>query len=352
MVEEMSGSKRFIVLEIQDQAGVIKQLVEHLALTAPQLGLKTITQREATNILYFVVRDELDALLEHKLGDPANAEMVMSILWGIPKNKLTKAHTDMFREIKGHSLFQGAVYEIGLQINRYVTVGSWTDWNAVKVGTLIALHEGEDHRITEYHKEAKALSTDDEAVVTVNCCNPINYLYNQFKLRYGGNMAALMAHVQNPMVEIDPFWRKVISDFFADPSEFISGIFCDTLIKVNPQIELAQTAAPRMSGILLKMLNIHDLEKFQSDVVSKLIIAFGLGWLGSSIKKDESYTLEYYRGTNILAIFKKQFTSLTEKYEEDLLRAFIRNDYLPDKERVIAERLYIERPQQVLNLSQ
>lgn len=352
MVDEMSGSKRFVVLEVQDQAAVIKQLVEYMALSAPQLGLKTITHREATNILYFIVRDELDALLAHKLGDVANAEMLMAILWGIPRNKLTKAHADMFRELKQHSLFQGALYEINLQIKRYIEADSWTDWNVVKVGSLIALHEGEDHRITEYHKEAKALNVDDEAVVTVNCCNPINYLYNQFKVRYGANMQNLMAHIQNPMVEMDPFWRRIISDFFADPSEFISSIFVDTMIKVNPQIELATTAAPRLNHIILKMLNIHDLEKFQTDVVSKLIIAFGLGWLGSSIKKDESYTLEYYRGTNILAIFKKQFTSLTEKYEEDLLRAFIRNDFLPEKERVIAERLYIDRPQQVLNLSQ
>ena len=350
----MSGSKRFIVLEVQDQADVIKQLVEYMALSAPQLGLKTITHREATNILYFIVRDELDALLAHKLGDAANAEMVIAILWGIPKNKVTKAHSDMFSELKQHSLFQGAIYEIGLQIKRYISADSWTDWNAVKVGTLIALHEGEDHRITEYHKEAKALSLDheDEAVVTVNCCNPINYLYNQFKAHYGGNMHALMAHVQNPMVEMDPYWRKIISDFFADPSEFIASIFVDTLIKINPQIELAVMAAPKLNQILLKMLNIHNLEKFQSDVVSKLIIAFGLGWLGTSIKKDESYVLEYYRGTNVLAIFKKQFTSLTEKYEEDLLRAFIRNDYLPYEERKIAEKLYLERPQQVLNLSQ
>ena len=123
------------------------------------------------------------------------------------------------------------------------------------------------------------------------------------------------------------------------------------MLKVNPQLELDKTVAPQLNHIILKMLNIHDLEVFHKEIVSKLIIAFGLGWLGTTIRKDESYVLEYYRGTNIMAIFKKQFTSLTEKYEEDLLRAFIRNDYLPYEERKIAEKLYIDRPQLVLNLS-
>lgn len=350
----MSGSKRFIVLEVQDQAEVLKELIEHTSLVAPQLGLKTITRHEATNLLYFITRDELDSMLAHKLGDVENREYVVSILWGIPKNKVTKVHHDMFNELTNHSLYRGVIGEVRKQIGCYIDLGSWTDWTVVKAGTLIALTEGEDHRITEFHRETKALSTehDEEAVVTVNCCNPINYLYNQFKIRYGGNMQELMAYVQCPQAVIDPYWSKVISEFFSDPSEFITSIFLDTLIRMNPQIELTPLHTPKMNSILIKMLNIHDLERFQSDVVAKLIIAFGLGWLGTSIMKDESYMLEYYRATNVLAIYKKQFTSMTEKYEEDLLRAFIRNDYLPYEDRKIAEKLYLERPQQVLNLSQ
>lgn len=350
----MSGSKRFVVLEVQDQADVFKELIEFTALSEPTLGLRNITRREATNILYFIVRDELDGLLAHKLGNVENSELVISILWGIPKNKVTKAHHDAFKVITQHSLYQGAIFEIRKQLNRYIELGSWVDWTVVKSGTLISLIEGDDHRITEYHKSEKALSTDhnDEAVVTINCCNPINYLYNQFKLKYGDNMQDLMEHMSNPHNKMDPYWRKVISEFFADPSDFIIGIFLDTMTKINPQVELEATFTPRMNGIIQKMLNIHDMEKFQSDVVSKLIIAFGLGWLGTSIMRDESYVLEYYRGTNIMAIFKKQFTSHTEQYEEDLLRAFIRSDYLPYEQRVIAERLYLERPNQVLNLCQ
>lgn len=350
MVEEMTVSKRFIVLEIQDHADVLKECVEYLALSQSDIGLKTISYRDATNILYFVTRDRLDGRLAHKNGNPENVEMIISILWGVPKNKITRWHRESYEVIRGHSLWSGAEWAIDNQLESYIDRGSWTDWTVVKSGTLIALAEGEDHRITEFHKEEKALSTDDEAVVTVNCKNPINYLYNQFKIRYGSNMIALMQHVRDPNVRMDDFYRKVIANFFEDPTPFVISLFVDGMTRVNPQIELGEPA-PRINQIVLKMLNIHDLERFHTEVVSKLIIAFGLGWLSHQIRKDESYSLEYYTTTHVMAIYKKRFTSLTEKYEEDLLHALNRGDYLPENERVIAERLYIQRANMVLNLS-
>lgn len=346
----MTGSKRFVVLEVADQADVIKECIEFLALSQPAIGLKSINHREATNVLYFITRDRLDGRLAHKHGNPENVETIMSILWGIPRNKLAKQHHDAYKVIVTHSLWSGVETSVEIQLGIHIKQGDWTDWTVVKVGNLVGLAEGEDHRITEYHKEDKALSDEDEAVVTINCKNPINYLYNQFKQTYGSNMVALMNHIQDPNVKMDPLYRKLVADFFNDPSPFIVSLFLDTLIKINPQIELGDHAV-KLSPFFPKMLGIHDLERFQSEVVSKLIIAFGLGWLGFDIKKDESYTLEYYNTTHVMAIFKKQYVTMSEKYEEELLHSLIRGDYLLEDERVIAERLYIERPHLVLNLS-
>lgn len=348
----MTGQKRFIVLEVQDQADAIKQCIEWIALSQPSLGLRDLKLRDATNILYFIARDLVDFQLSFKNPNPENAENIISILFGTPRNKISRVQHDMLKTLSTHSLWEGAVYTLRKQIEQYVELNTWVDWNVVKVGTLISLTEGEDHRVTEYHKESKALNEEDEALVTVNCKNPINFLYNRFKQRYSVNMHRLLAHCQDPDVQMDNYYRKVASDFFSDPTLFICGLFCDTMIRINPQIELGEPNAPKLNQVIIKLLDIHDMERFQSEEVSKLIMAFGLGWLGFDIKRDESYTLEYYTSTHVMAIFRKSYTTLTEKYEEELLRAFIRNDFLPEKDRLIAEKLYLERPHQVLNLSQ
>jgi hypothetical protein len=349
----MTGSKRFIVLEILDHVDVLKECVEFLALTSPATGLKTISHREASTILYFLTRDTVDNELAHKIHNPENTEYIISILYGIAKNQITKQYHEAYQVIRTHSLWQGVEINLKRQIGQYIPAQCWTDWNVIKSSGLVGLMEGEDHRIAEFHKEAKALDVDDEdeAVATVNCSNPINYLYNQFKQRYGYKLAQAQQHISNPSTVMDQFYRKMLSDFFQNPTEQIAAIFCEGLTRVNPQIEISGHC-PKVNQVLMKMLNIYDIESFHREIVSKLIIAFGMGQLSYSVKKDESYKLEYYISTNIMAVFKKSYSTITEKYEDELLHALNRGDYLPYEERVIAERVFAERANMVLNLRQ
>lgn len=346
----MANTKRFIVLEAQDQANNIVDFLEWLALTNPALGLKAITRREASNIVYLIVKDLVDSQLAHKPHNPENSEMIQSIIFGLSKGKLSKPYLDNFKAISNEVVWASIVATLRKQVSQTVKHGDWTDWTVVKVGTLVGLAEGEDHRITEYHREAKALSTEDEAVLTLNCSNPINYLYNEFSKRYGSNFANLRQMLVDPNVKLDPYYRKMLDNFVADPTEFIVGLFLDTLVLMHPQIELSGVACKR-NTFVERALGIHDMSSFQSNVVQKLIMAFGMNWFNHEIKKDENYFVEYYLGTNIMAIFKKQFGSLTEKYEADLLNALVRGDYLPPEERTIAERLYLESSQHVLTLN-
>lgn len=351
----MSGSKRFIVLEIIDHVEVLKECVEFLSLTSPGAGLKVITHREASTVLYFLTRDSVDAALAHKIPDPSNIDHIVSILYGIPKVEVTKNHLDAYGVIRTHSLWKGVEVNLRRQIGRYIPLECWTDWTVVKSAGLVGLTEGEDHRIAEFNKEAKSLNANDdesdEAVATVNCANPINYLYNQFKSRYGSNISELQAHFSNPAVKIDSFYRKMAADFFADPTEQIAAMFCEGLVRVNPQIEISNHC-PQVNLALMKMLNIYDMEAFQREVVAKLVIAFGMGQISYSVKQDESYSLEYYKATNIISIFKKLYSTRTERYEDELLHALNRGDYLPYEERVIAERVFTERANMVLSLKQ
>lgn len=351
----MSGSKRFIVLEIIDHVDVLKECVEFLSLTSPDTGLKMITHREASTILYFLTRDTVDAALAHKIADPANIDSIVSILYGIGKVDVTKSHLAAYEVIRSHSLWKGIEVNLRRQIGLYIPMDSWTDWTVVKSANLVGLTEGEDHRISEFHKEAKSLTVNedeaDEAVATVNCANPINYLYNQFTSRYAHNLNETRAHFANPEIRIDSFYRKLVADFFADPTEQIAAMFCEGMTRVNPQIELAKHC-PTVNPVLMKLLNIYDMESFLREVVSKLVIAFGMGQISYSVKNDESYSLEYYGSTNIISIFKKLYSTLTEKYEDELLHALNRGDYLPYEERVIAERVFVERANMVLHHKQ
>jgi hypothetical protein len=351
----MSGSKRFIVLESQDHVDVLKECIEFLALTAPETKLKVISTREASTILYFLTRDAVDTALAHRVGDTSNVEAICAILYGIGKTSVTKNHLDAYEAIRTHSLWMGVEHNLRIQLKQYIPLDCWTDWTVIKSSGLLGLTEGEDHRITEFNKLAKGQPVNEdeteEAVATINCSNPINYLYNQFIQRYGDKIHTAQQHMSQPGVQMDSFYRKMMSDFFANPTEQIAAIFCEGITRVNPQIELAEHC-PTVNQVLLKILNIYDMETFHREVVSKLVIAFGMGQISYSVKKDESYKLEFYTGTNIISIFKKLFSTITEKYEEELLHALNRGDYLPYEERKVAERVFAERANMVLNLRQ
>lgn len=351
----MSGSKRFIVLEIIDHVDVIKECIEFLSLTSPMTQLKAITEKEASTIVYYLAADAVDASLAHKVPNPGNIESIVGILFGIPKVKVNKAFLDAYEMIRGHSLWRGVEVNIATQIKQYIPMDCWTDWTVIKSAGLVGLTEGEDHRITEFNKEVKAHSEQleevEESVITINCANPINYLYNQFIKRYGSEIAIVGEHMSDPLTKIDPYYRTMFSNFMANPTELISALFCEGITRVNPQVELA-SHCPKVSVALIKILGIYDLEMFHRDVVSKLVIAFGMGHISYAVKPDESYSLEYYGLTNIVSIFKKSFSTLTEKYEDELVHALNRGDYLPYEERVLAERLFSERANMVLSLKQ
>lgn len=350
MVNVIMKSKRFIVLEAQDQANNLVDFIEWMALNQPHLGLKAITRREASNVVYFLVRDIVDSQLAHRAHNSENIDMIVSILFGSPKSKLTPNQTKLYERITNENMWISINATLQRQVGQTVKYGDWVDWTVIKVGNLIGLAEGEDHRITEYHKEAKALTVDDEAVLTLNCKNPINYLYNEFSKRYGSNFTQLKHLLENPDVKLDDFYRRLLNQFIADPTEYIVGLFLDTLVLMHPQIEISKNAYKR-NQFIDRALGIYDMDSFQSKVVQKLIMAFGMNWFSHDIKKDENYFVEYYMATHILAIFQKQFSTITEKYEADLLNALIRGDYLPPHEREIAERLYLSSSQHILNLN-
>ncbi len=347
---DVMNSKRFIVLEAQDQANNLVDFIEWLALSRPDLGLKAITRRDASNIVYFLVRDIVDVQLAHRVNNPENMEYVSSILFGIPKNKVLPCKEKELKIVTTENMWFSIIGTLERQVGHNIKQGDWTDWNVVKVGSLVGLAEGEDHRITEYHREAKALDVDDEAVLTLNCKNPINYLYNEFSKRYGSNFLSLKQMLMDPEVRFDSYYRKLLNQFVNDPTEYIVGLFLDTLVLMHPQIEISKNAFKR-NQFIERALGIYDMNSFQSKVIQKLIMAFGMNWFNHEIKKDENYFVEYYPSTHIMAIFQKQFGSITEKYEAELLNALIRGDYLPPNEREIAERLYLQSSQHVLNLN-
>lgn len=350
----MSGPKRFIVLEVQAQAETIKQYIDYMALTYPETKVNPISLRQAETIVYYLVRDIADGRMAHKLSNPENVDLIQCILFGCSRGQLRQVHNEAYKAVTEHSLWHGVTHALESQLGRHIKRDTWTDWVVILNTNLVALVEGEDHRITEYHKVEKAIDmlaeVGEEAVLTVNCSNPINYLHNQFNARYGNNITTLQDMVQNPLVEMDMYFRKMASGFFQDAQTLIAGIFCEGLVRVNPQIELSPSCPTTTPGIL-KLLGIYDIESFYTNVVSKLIIAFGMGRLGHAIKRDQSYTLEFYKDTGVIAIFDKKFNTLTERNEEELLHALIRGDYLPYDERIIAEKLYIDRPNMVLSLS-
>lgn len=336
----MSDSKRLIVLESQDQVNQLKDVIEYIALSKPELELRVLNRQESSTVIYYLVKELVDGKLAFKEGDETNSNAITAILFGVPVNKITSKHIKAYQLLVDEPSWFSVSYALDAQIKNVIKPSDWTEWQVVKVGSLIALAEGQDYRITEFHKESAALSDDDEAIVTLNCLNPINYIYHQFVKQYAGNIEHLKRALANPHNEISTLCRNTFIQFLNDPADYISGLFLDTLVEMQPQMELACTTLGHKTFIDTS-LNIFDITAFKSNVVSKVITAFVMGSCKHRLKNDESYVVEYYPNTHVIAVFKKQFSMISEQYEADLLNAFRRGDFLPEHERVIAERIAI-----------
>lgn len=340
-------SKRFVVLEVNPQ---IRLLVDYLEHVQSRLATPINKSKEtAMKLIEQIAAEALGGYLAFKTSTGFDVAMAAA-LFGKPENKITDTELEILKSIKENALWDGIKFEILNQIEHHVERQTYIDWRVIHTAGLIGLAEGQDHRINEYYRLSGVDNGDDNAKLALNCANPINYLLNEFNKTFAVAIHEQIAYYtsahqsacmnSNVPEEIRSSLRTTLHHLM-NPTEQIVAIFLDTLVGIYPMINLHHTC-PKLNEAVFMAIGIKSVEDFKVDVIAKVITAFGLHYFTTNLKRDKRYDLEY-SSCHILAVYEKQFSNPKESEIHELIQALINGDYLPARERAMAERLYQEQ---------
>lgn len=363
-------SRRFAVMEINGIAQNLINLMDFVVDNNPPCGLKKLSRLTAMAMLHKMTVAAVNWRCAHNpYGDYETS--LMEHLFGAQATYTAEQYA-VYRALSNDPLWCGITQDIERQVSEHIEVDTYKDWRVIKVGTLIGLAEGQDYRITEYYRLHPDQKEDEEAVITLDASNPVNYLLGQFKHEFGTKleklihddfsmlstyhssnqlichqdiftqerMRSIQSHnrsmiTSNPMVA-----HQALMDIYNDTTGYVASMFVDTLVSMYPMVELAYNA-PRFNTTGLLHLGIWNMDKFRSEYLQKVISAFGLSYFSAYLKKDKKYVLEYSRN-NVLAIYEKPPEKPSDKEQTELLRSFMAGDRLPHEQQRLAQALYEE----------
>lgn len=370
-------TRRFAVLEIY---GIVQQLVilmEFVVDNNHGTGLKKLTKTTAIDLIHKMAIEAVNWRLAHNpYGSYEKA--IMQSLFGEREKDYSKKEKQIYNALSSDPQWLTIVNEIERQISEHIEVDTYKDWKVVKTGGLIGLAEGQDFRITEYYRLHPDQKDNEEAVITLKASNPINYLLGQFNKQFGERLIFLMNqqpfHFQQQYRhEIQPIQHEnkltemrlqalqrhsqemVKSDpeaiqshlrwVYENTEQYVTSMFLDTLVTMYPMIE-RDPMVPMFNPLGLAQLGVWNVEKFREEYLQRMVSAFGFSYFTTYLKKDKKYKLEFYQGSNVLAVYEAPIKDVTEAEMHELVRSYIAGDRLPVHEARKAQELYEEMARQ------
>lgn len=360
-------NRRFAVLEINGIVQNLMNLMDFVVDNNPTAGLQKQSRIKAIDLIHKLTVTAVNWRLAHNpYGDYDDA--IIELLFG--KAKITDERRQIYRQLSDNPMWCGITNDIERQVSHHIEINTYKDWKVIRVGTLIGLAEGQDYRISEYYRLNPEQRENDQAIITLDASNPVNYLLGQFNKEFGprlhGMLTGQIAPIQQPQlatriiehkdfatqVRLQGIQRhnqsmiqnnadenyKTLVSIYENTSGYIAAMFVDCLIHMYPQVELAYNAPTFNSGGLYQ-LGVWNLDKFRTEYLQRVISAFGLSYFTAYLKKNKRYTLEY-SSNNVLAIYEKVDDKPSAIADMELLQSFIAGDRLTPEETRHAQELY------------
>jgi hypothetical protein len=323
-------TNRFIVLDVRPQVDILFNYHRYFNTKHGNPQLRPASQRRAYALIAHLVSEIVEGYSAIKVNTDWSAH-IAGTLHGVKPEQCTAEMLNVAKEFLDDPLLIGILTDLDRQVATHINRRTWIEWSIITVSGLIALAEGKDHRIAEWERLTDYHNDDDYAVLALNCVNPVEYLYNEI-IKYIGKRHPVDRD-GNVMVITGILPRRVLE-------EQIDALFLSTIVMLYPQIELDRMC-PRLNDDVFLACGLACLNEFKHNYVANIITAFGLAYFSNHLDRNKRYTLEY-SSAKILAIYEKREENKTDKEMHELVQSLLAGDYLPEDQRVIAERWIFE----------
>jgi hypothetical protein len=305
--------KRFIVLEARQHVSVALDYFIFLKENNPNASFAFPTK--AMGMRYVKVLAE--ELLAARSLIPTNGYdwtlAKAAILFNCEQEQVQPHQIDIAEIVDREPSIDGIVHELSGQIYRHIEEKTWTEWKIISMAGILAMAEGKDYRVSEWEQANEYVDENERPYISLNCSNPIEYIHEKFETHYGMEFTA----------------------------GFITALVAEVFVELYPQLRFSKHT-PMVDSKLLARMGIFHYDTFKSNVVSKVLHAFGLTYFSTYIKRNKSYEADLING---LLTIREVNRSASEREILELVESYERGDRLLPGEVDIAERWIMENRQ-------
>lgn len=366
-------TRNFVVLDVSGTVTQLQLLMEFVVDNNVGTGLKRLNKTATFELVHKIVIQGVNWRMAH---NPYGCyeKAILECLFGERDKEYSKKEKQLYTALTNDPQWLAIVDYIEKQISEHIKVDTYKDWRVIKVGNLLGLAEGEDYRITEYYRLCPEQKENEEAVITLNASNPLNYLLAQFNHIFGlrleqlanerffnselvfskneqlinhkdlftqERLRTMQRHSRDKLVSDPVAVQQHLSWINDNRLEYVISMFFDVLKTIYPMIEL-DINVPRFNSAGLAYLSLWNSERYREEYVQRVISAFGFSYFSTYLKKNKKYKLEFYPQTCIFAVYEVTSNTPGEVDDMECLQSYINGDRLPPEQARRAQELYEE----------
>jgi hypothetical protein len=322
-------SQKFVVLDIN---GYAKQLVDfsashfakpydlesnfdpeqrkHVVEILQETPLVPFTQKRAYAYISVLVTEVLESKLAY-VRPHNRLETYACLLFNITDVLLTKWHLMIAEQFQCESVPESVFIEVARQIGTHVESNCWTEWQVHCHTNLVAMSSGRDYRVVEWELMT-GNATDEPSDLKISLANMATFI------------TAQLVDALGPVGQQVP----------------IHPIIQDAISRTFPQLKFDRTAMINFDH--MASVGIANYEVFYEQFISRVIDAFAVTNLYGRLSRDRKYT-GTLTPTFVLEIDEFEDCAMrpAKSELENLVDAYVRGDWLPPRERRLAEEHYL-----------
>jgi len=305
------SDKKFVMLDTRHQVKVIQDYLAHFHQQQPLVGMVQPTKAMALNMVQTIVAEIMEFKDKTTRVNPTDWDVVRaSILFGVTPGQILHRQVKFIERLFNHQQISTIYDDLKQQINAHEKYTSYNSWEVINTGSVIGLAEVGDRRILHWEMLEDA---QEDRYVTLD----LSRVYEEFSKEFTKNFGPYPASQMWAMIV------KAVMDMF-------------------PQLHRIDKYQELIDYDMAAAYGIPDLTKWLDDYLRQVFATFNIASFGQYIVEGAKHDCNFFESSQSMCIVADKEEKVEVDTDAELAKQLMRGDYLPEEERIRAEKYLLE----------
>ncbi|WDS62398.1 hypothetical protein [Pseudomonas phage D6] len=305
------SDKKLVMLDTRHQVKVILDYLSHYHQHQPLVGIVQPTKVMALNMVQSIVAEIMEFKDKSLHVNATDWDVVRaSILFGLTPGQVLHRQVKFIERIFKHDVINTIFDDIKHQINAHEKYSSYNTWEVINTGSAIVLAEIGDRRLLHWEMLQDA---QEDQYITLD----LSRVYEEFQKEFEKNFGPYPASQLWAMIV------KAVMDMF-------------------PQLHRIDKFQEQINYDMAAAYGIPDLTKWLDQYLREVFKTFNIASFGQYICDGAKHDCNFTESQLSLTIVADKEEKVEVDTDAELAKQLMRGDYLPEADRIRAEKYLLE----------